>query len=239
MHTNVHVGRTRRLPEPRGQLMLHDCGPADPGRDALEYFIRTVFLRSYGADVRSFYPQLIGIRGSSSELVAVTGLRPASPGPLFCEHYLDRPVEKLPGPLGGAHRESIVEVGNLAPAGAGQARWLIATLTAYLHGAGFDWCVFTAVPALYNAFRRMGLTPLPLAAADAASLPAHEQGCWGSYFAGQPLVCACPVEECFATLDLLIDPASPQLQALWRDAQVLGAEFGVRLQSRPVAAALN
>jgi hypothetical protein len=124
-----------------------------PRRHDAEDFVRDVFFNAYRARLDAFYPLLVGIGYPDGGYAAVAGVRPAGGEALFSEHYLDEPVEKILN----VERNKIVEIGNLAPASAGQARWLICTLTAFLTGAGFTHVVFTAVPRLQNAFRRMGL----------------------------------------------------------------------------------
>lgn len=221
-----------RLSEPRTPLRLETHAPGQAGREVLEAFIQAVFARSYGASIQQFYPHLLGLRRSDLSLAAVAGLRPAYAGKLFCETYLDAPVEILLATACGQQvsRRHVVEVGNLAPASAGQARWLIATVTAYLHGAGFSWVVFTAVPVLHNAFLRMGLQPLALADADPARLAASEQGRWGSYYDGRPVVYAGHVRQGYQALDQAACPQLPLMQRLWQDAlfhgQSDGAGFG-------------
>ena len=188
--------------------VLHD----DPRRPALEAFVRAVFRRSYGADITAFSPELLGDLDAEGRLHAVLGLRPADTGKLFCETYLDRPAEQLIAEVTGhpVGRNDVVEVAHLAPESAGQARALIAALTAHLHARGTRWVVFTTVPRLRNAFRRMGLAPIALAPADPARLPEGEPARWGSYYAEHPVVYAGDVAASRATL---LSLASPQVSA--------------------------
>lgn len=93
-----------------------------------EAFVQGVFYRAYRARLNAFYPLLISIANPDGGYAAVAGIRPAGGSALFSEHYLDEPVERLLG----TGRRWIVEIGNLAPSSAGQARWLISTLTAFL-----------------------------------------------------------------------------------------------------------
>lgn len=137
----------------------------------------------YQARIENFYPWLLSLGNRRGGLSIVAGFRPACNTSLFCEHYLDQPIEEL---LGGSRKE-IVEVGNLAPAIPGQARLMITMVTAFLHGAGFRQVVFTAVPKLYNAFHRLGLEPSELAVADPSRLPGGAEG-WGTYYASGPRV---------------------------------------------------
>jgi len=86
-------------------------------------------------------------------------------------------------------RASIVEVGNLTEAEAGDARIAIIAATAFLYAAGYRWVVFTGVSRLRNAFRRLGLEPKELVEADDSRLSEDERRSWGSYYSGHPIVC--------------------------------------------------
>lgn len=183
---------------PRLESVLRD----DPRRATLEAFVRAVFRRGYAADVTHFAPELLGDIDAEGRVHAVLGLRPAADGALFCEAYLDRPVEQLIAGLCDRplSRDEIVEIAHLAPEHAGQARALIAALTRHLHARGVNWVVFTAVPRLRNAFCRMGLEPLPLAPADPARLPRGEAARWGRYYDVLPVVYAGDVMASHASL---------------------------------------
>lgn len=186
-------------------------------RNGAEDFIRAVFHAAYGANITSFYPLLMGIRQNDEEYVAIAGIRPAGSTPLFSEHYLDRPVEQLLS----ANRSDIAEIGNLAPANAGQARWLICALSAFLIGAGFRHVVFTSVPRLRNAFGRMGLPLTLLANADRQCLPAAEREEWGSYYDCKPAVYAGDIVAGTPALKKLM-ASDPRLLHLSQRAGMLG-----------------
>jgi len=162
-------------------------------RTYAEAFVQKVFYDAYQARLDSFYPLLLSISINTTpsppncgeyDYAAVAGIRPAGGEPLFLEQYLEQPVERLLG----VRRRHIIEIGNLAPASAGQARWLITTLNAFMLGAGFTHVVFTAVPRLKNAFSRMGLPLTQLAEADGSSLPPAEKAKWGNYYDAKPKV---------------------------------------------------
>ena len=157
---------------------------ANPRRNGAEAFVRTIFAQAYGARLDTFYPLLLSMTRPDGSYAAIAGVRPAGEQALFSEHYLDQPVEKILA----TQRRGIVEVGNLAPASAGQARWLIGTLTAFLTGAGFSDVIFTAIPRLRNAFSRMGLPLIQLADARPDCLPNDRARDWGSYYEHDPAV---------------------------------------------------
>jgi len=170
-------------------------------RFELEQFVRDRFRTTWGAEVGELLPWLVGVRDGSDRLTAVAGLRPAATGPLFLEHYLDRPVEEMIASHTGTPvaREQIIEVGNLAASHAGGGRDLIIALTAYLHQAQTAWVCFTGGPILHNAFCRLGLTPICLAEARPEALGAAAAQ-WGRYYDQHPHVFAGRVEEGFLGL---------------------------------------
>lgn len=165
-------------------LVLTLMDSLHPRRLNAEAFIQDVYFTAYRARLNAFYPLLISIANPDGEYAAVAGIRPAGGEALFSEHYLDEPVERLLG----TGRRLIVEIGNLAPASAGQARWLISTLTAFLTGAGFTHVVFTAVARLHNAFTRMGLPLAKHADALRERLPEALRHDWGTYYESRPAV---------------------------------------------------
>lgn len=190
-----------------------------PDRRRPEAFVRQVFKQCYDADIRTFYPTLLAFT-QHAELMGVAGFRGAAGQTLFSEQYLDQPLEELIG----AHwaepieRREIVEVGNLALASPGQARWVIAAVTLFLHAAGYRWVLFTAVKPLINAFRRLGLDPITLAPADPARLADDGQH-WGSYYAGNPSVCVGDIEAGYRKLVNSTGARQPLLRALLEQVQ--------------------
>lgn len=232
--TRCEVSALPRLGEPRTALTLGRHGRLDPQRLLMEGFVRDRFRRTYGAEVASFCPELLSLVGEDQELCAVAGVRAADQERLYSEHYLDAEIETFLAVQTGRpriSRSSIVEVGNLAPASVGQARWLIATLTAYLYSSGYEWVVFTAIPPVYNAFIRLGL-PLKIhARADVTRLPPAERVQWGNYYDAGPVVCYGEIAQGFQQLGAAIRPDRRKLWSLWLEAQRLGnqasAVYGV------------
>jgi hypothetical protein len=165
-------------------------------RPTIEQYITERFRLAYGARVRHFCAELLGMRGADGGWQAAAGYTPAASRRLFLEQYLDAPVEVLLSEASGrrVERSRIAEVGNLAAA-AGMGRALIPALGAYLDRLGYRWVVFTATRELRNAFRRLQLEPLVLAPATAARLP-DGGAAWGSYYAHDPSVLAGPIAAC-------------------------------------------
>lgn len=188
---------------------IHADVATEPGlRAEAERFIRACFAHAYGADVRQFLPTLLELRAQDRELLAVLGIRPAT-APLFLECYLDVPIEVAIAQHTAevVKRANVVEVGNLAVAAPGGARWLIAALTAYLKGTGTQWAVFTAVPSLRNSFARMGIDLVTLGDADVQRLPAVDRARWGRYYDTRPLVVAARVQQAHDALQLFVQGA--------------------------------
>jgi hypothetical protein len=176
------------LAEVPGALSVEWAGPADLARAELHRFVGQVFRQAHGAEIAAFYPNLLAFR-SQGRLSAVVGYRPGRGGVFFSENYLDRPAQDLAAARLGqpVAREEMVEVGNLAIADPGLARAVIAASTGFLAAAGYRWVLFTAIPPLANAFRRLGLRPMALATADPERLP--DRGvAWGDYYQGAPKV---------------------------------------------------
>ncbi len=149
-----------------------------------EAFVQQAYYRAFHAHLRSFYPILLATSGQDDKFTAVAGIRPAGGEKLFSEHYLAQPIEQILQ----TDRAGIVEFGNLATANPGQARWLIIVMSSFVYAAGFTRVVFTVVPTIYNAFRRMGLPLTRLVDASRDLLPDDESSDWGSYYASGPAV---------------------------------------------------
>ena len=181
----------------RSGALLASLEPAEaPGRLATEAFIRTRFALEHGAHIAHFLPLLLSLRDAAGALQAAAGIRPALDQPLFLERYLPRSVEHhLATALGQPiDRTEVVEVGNLATLGAGQARLLIIVTTWLLARSGLRWVTFTGATRLINSFHRLGLAPQVLGAADPACLGAECES-WGSYYANAPQVCAGDIRQ--------------------------------------------
>lgn len=166
-------------------------GPHHPVRRAVESFISSVYRERFDAEVRTFMPQLLAYRDAQGKLVAAVGLRQAAVGPLFVEHYLDAPVEEvLASRLSiSPKRSQIVEVGHFAASSAGVARELIVQLAWVLGAVKVDWVLFVATRQLRNAFVRLHLAPIELAAARAERM-GESAADWGRYYETQPrLMC--------------------------------------------------
>jgi hypothetical protein len=208
------------------ELVLDFYNSETSSRHQVEDFIHHVFKRAYKADLHNYLPDLMALRNKSNRLVAALGMRKADSGKLFLENYLNAPVEDAVSQLHGSRvtRDKIMEVGNLASVHRGGLRQLIVALTSYLSGVGSEWVVFTAVPAVRDAFAAMDLNLHPLAKADKACLDEQEQAAWGTYYESGPVVVAGRVEEGYLRLREILDPENAMnfQAALWQYAFVAG-----------------
>lgn len=213
------------------QVTLRILDRHDSHRDMAETFVKDIFFKSYQAHITTFYPVLLSITRMNNRFAAVAGVRPAASEALFSEHYLDRPIEQILS----TPREKIVEIGNLAPDGAGHARWLISTLNSFMVNAGFSHVVFTAVPRLRNAFKRLNLPLTCLADASQEHLPDYEKMNWGHYYDAKPAVYVGDLMAGESFLSSTISTNPFQL-ALSKQAALAGQQFAhaMRLSSELV-----
>lgn len=161
---------------------------ASPRRGEVEFFIRAIFARHYGASVASFAPHLLMLE-QDDRITAAAGWRNAAGGPLFLEHYLDRPIETVVAQLIGRPvlRAHIAEVGNLAADKPGSSLPIFTDLAVRLDRRGHEWVVFTATHELVGIFARLGLPLLVLGKAAPLRLGA-DAAAWGRYYETEPIV---------------------------------------------------
>jgi hypothetical protein len=220
------------LSELKTSICMEVVDADHPDRAEVEAFIYQVFARHYRADVRSFCPTLISFHDHTGRR-AVVGLRDACAGRLFPEQYLPGPAQQvISHHLGIAvERSDIVEVGNMALESSGDARWVIAAVTLFLHAQGYRWVLFTAIRALINAFQRLGLQPVQLIAAQPMMLVDHGRQ-WGDYYKTGPIVCAGNIESGYQKLHSHIGHHQPMLRALFSEVRRRGEAFDGKNPSR-------
>lgn len=205
------------------EMQLLELDELHTSRLEVQDFIRRVFLQAHQAELSVFYPNLLAFN-TDEQVRSVVGYRDGCADDLFTAQYFDLPVHERASQCLGQTvlAKDMVEVGNLAISDHGQARWVIAATTVFLAAAGYRWVLFTASGPLANAFKRLGLKPLPLAKADPNRLP--DQGAsWGSYYSGQPNVYLGDIHAGLQKLHSL-GARRPNLQNLFRSAQSLGAQ---------------
>lgn len=198
------------------------CGELDSERRVFEQYIHAVFKQNFGAKLQSFYPNLLAFN-TGNQTRGVVGYRDGMVQPLFSEQYLDSPAETVIGMhlRQNVERHELVEVGNLALAGRGEVRWVIAAMTVFLYAAGYRWVIFTAVKPLFNAFHRLGLRPAQIAIPDPHRLP-DSGNQWGNYYQACPVVCAGDITAGYRKLITFISQRQPLLNALLQETFSLG-----------------
>lgn len=191
----------------------------DPGRCDAEDLIETVYAQKYGARISAHYPDLMSVRSARGDVIAAIGFRAAGEQPLFLERYLDLPIERALGDLGGlqAARSGIVEIGSLAARSAGASLLLFVTLAALLRYRGFTHAAATTTRALKRTIEAFDFRLATLGNADPARLP-DGGASWGSYYAAQPVIVAGEIGQCFARLaDFLPPDRNPRLAELFAE----------------------
>lgn len=160
----------------------------ESGRERIEQYIAEIFRLAHGARVMSYMPLLV-YREEEGALQAALGLRGAASSRLFCERYLEDPIETHVARQFGrvVNRSQIMELGNLVASSAGQSVALYLLVVAALHEAGIDYLVFAANRAVRFSIRRCGFETRDLGPADPAALGAAASD-WGSYYEGSPRV---------------------------------------------------
>ena len=95
--------------------------------------------------------------------------------------------------------EGAITADLMAGVEAGVSRFLFASLSVWLDGAGYDWVVCTGTDQLRNSFHRLGIATQVLATADPATLPDGGAG-WGRYYDHHPVVMAIRVADGMSAL---------------------------------------
>lgn len=191
-HARCQDDNTAICPGPHGEPLpptLTLVGPKDRRRGEVEAFVAQTFAERYGARIDHFLPTFLV--ALSQAVDAALGLKAASSGALFLEHYLpDSAEEVLASKLGRrVSRADIVEVGNLVSHGGGQSHILFVALTELLCQLNQPWALFTATHEVRKLLNRLKIDQLPLAEADGRVLGDKLKD-WGSYYDNKPVVVA-------------------------------------------------
>lgn len=199
--SNFDTGLLRFTPN-RFTRAVRDCPKIvsimpylDEERERVVRFIEKGYRRAYGARVRVDYPNLISLRDPEGRLVAAAGFRFAGDTALFLEQYTDRPVEEILQ----CRRGDVVEIGNLITRGGGSFIFLFAAITGYFRALRIGYAALTCTASLERRFRRLGLDPVRVCAADPARLSRSDEH-WGSYYGQRPCVLAGEIEPAYRRL---------------------------------------
>jgi hypothetical protein len=179
----------------------------------------------HGACIDSMHDLLIGLEGSDRDLIGVIGTSAGAQHPrFFLEHYLDTPVQDvLAQHVGGVERSALSEVGGLVANRPGAGRWMFSTMSAYLHGGGIAWALFTATAPVRASLQRVGVELVELAVAGAERVP-HSQ-LWGRYYQADPRVCAAFIEQVRHACRHESRLVRPLIEA-WQEAYAEGGRRG-------------
>lgn len=222
------------LPDGRDVVPVIRCGgrwfsqiaPGTAMAGTVGAFIRRRFLQAYGADPALRIPALLALTTAQGTLLAAVGVRNAGQERLFLEDYLSVPVEALM-PISGIKRHRVAEIAHLAGVEAGVSRYLFASLSVWLKGAGYDWVVCTGTDQLRNSFHRLGIATVVLADADPARLPDGGAG-WGRYYHHHPMVMAIRVDDGICALRRagLLRLIQPVEQTTGAENSMAGGSYG-------------
>ena len=194
--------------------------------DRAEDFICEAFAKFYGARIREVPATLMAVQNMHGQITAVSGLRYGANEDFFLEQYLDLPVEDYLRSVDSVDRSRIVEIANLTAPTPGHVRYMMIALTTYLHSAGYEWVVFTAIGSLCNSLSQMHLSPIILGRADPARL-GRAAADWGSYYDMNPQVIAGQLADASRVLtENISQPESPMHQ-LWHSASILGQQHRI------------
>lgn len=173
-----------------------------PARDAVESFIKSIYRKSYSADIAVTYPTLMSVRDEKGDILAAAGFRCAHEEPLFLEQYTGSPIEDVMSTLYGhtTLRTDIAEIGNLASRGSGASIFLFAAIASYLLNLGISYATVTGTDQLHRRFESMGLNPHVICNAARDKLNC-EQKSWGTYYDTQPRVLAGSLESSMCQLN--------------------------------------
>lgn len=167
----------------------------------IEHFIHRRFAHQYGADIRAFLPMLLSAADENG-ITAALGFQTAGERPLFLEQYLECDIETTLELLTQEpiSRSDIVEIGNLASGRQRATQTLFLLLAQILHGAGYEWVVFTANRTVRAWLARMQIPAFIIREADPALLDDKTTN-WGSYYDDRPVVFAANIDQSFSSMN--------------------------------------
>lgn len=145
---------------------------------------------------------------------------------LFLEQYLPRPIESCVGKVlkQSVRRQDIVEIGNLASAGAGASVFLFVALAAYLRSQSLEIAVATGTLNMRRLLASFGIEFLELGQADPAAL--RDSGVsWGGYYRRDPKVISGAIEPAYTRLEPFLPAKHNDLDQLFARVHPCAREF--------------
>ncbi|WP_297811220.1 thermostable hemolysin [uncultured Methylophaga sp.] len=180
-------------------LTLHT--PGSDNRRETEQFIHQRFAHHYGANLAFFLPLLLSA-SSENGIKAALGFQTGKQSQLFLEQYLDCDIATTLSLLTQSQidRDNVVEIGNLASGRQRATQTLFLLLAQILHGAGYEWVVFTANRGVRTWLATLQLPTLLIREADPSRL--NDEGrSWGRYYDDRPVVLAANIEQSFCQIN--------------------------------------
>ncbi len=158
------------------------------GRQELERYISSKYLKIHDANVNKYLPILVGIY-DKNEVTGTFGLRPGQYCQMFLEQYLDTPIEQQVASISKqpVDRGLLIEIGNLAITKTGCGPLAMVLLAMSLAAAGYEWMIFTVTEQVERLMKRLGFEPHYLVSADPGRLDG-DKSLWGSYYQNNPRV---------------------------------------------------
>ena len=165
-----------------------NVGPDSVDRARLEAKIRSGFGMHFGACIEGFMPRFALYRHTSGA-TGVIGVRQASHEPLYLEHYLSQPIERIITDASDCRveRSAIAEIGQFVVDDRDIVGSFFRELAPFLSAEGYDWVCFTGTNKIRALLNRIGFRGMPVTAADAKRIPAAGDR-WGSYYDNDPVV---------------------------------------------------
>lgn len=166
-----------------------------PSRLQIQDHIKSVYKKTYDADVVKFQPLLLAMQ-KHNHLQAVVGIRPGNNGDFFLEQYIEKPIEQKAAEIicQPITRSSIVEIGNLAALQRGTSQLLFIILNASLQQAKYQWLMFTATPEVKKLIGRLNCHPHSITEAAPEKL-IDKKSNWGRYYNTHPEVMLLSINE--------------------------------------------
>ena len=155
---------------------------------ALQHIARS-YQNTFSADTRIRPSRLVIATARSGEIVCATGIR-CHEETFFSQQYLDLPVGELLSRRTGwqVGPNAILEVGALACSSPFAAYPTLQVVFQWGRERGITWGLFTATAEVRRFIKRVKITPLMLAPAEASRVENPDQ--WGEYYDHDPWVCA-------------------------------------------------
>jgi len=171
-------------------LVFKLVGPADHYYDAAVALACAVYRQSYGAVIAPRpHRFVVCIDRATDAPIACAGLSFGGGAPLFSEHYLDEPLERL---LAGVFqrdvaRRDIAEVTALATLEPSIGTELVRAVPLICWYLGLRGILCTVTTKLRRGFANLKLPFHQIAVADPARLPLVEGVQWGTYYDTKPV----------------------------------------------------